>query len=215
MVSDGDQFPVLSSQHLVIGGIYRNKGFSFSIESFYKKTEGITRILQSYGQNSTYEGRSKTKGIDFYVKQNYKGHSLWLSYTISQSLEWFPFFTDSEYQSSLQDQRHEIKFSGIFNLSPFFISANYVYGSGFLGYPPTSIDRVDRYPYKRADLAATYRFALKRVKIEAGISILNLFNRENIKFTEVTQIPVEDSNSVSIYSEALPFTPAIFLNVRF
>ena len=215
MVSDGDQFPVLSSQHLVIGGLYRNNGFSFSIESFYKITKGITRILQSYGQNSPYEGRGKTKGVDFYVKQNYKGHSLWLSYTISQSLEWFPFFPDSEYQSSLQDQRHEIKFSGIFNLSPFFISANYVYGSGFLGYPPTSIDRVDRYPYKRADLAATYRFALKRVKIEAGISILNLFNRENIKFTDVTQIPVEDNNSVSIYSEALPFTPALFLNMRF
>ncbi len=215
MVSDGDQFPVLYSQHLVIGGIYRNNGFSFSIESFYKITKGITRILQNDGQNSPYEGRGKTKGIDFYVKQNYKGHSLWLSYTISQSLEWFPYFTDSEYQSSLQDQRHEIKFSGIFNLSPFFISANYVYGSGFLGYPPNSVDPVDRYPYKRADIAATYRFALKSVRIEAGISILNLFNRENIKFTNVTQIPVEDSNSVSIYSEALPFTPALFLNVRF
>ncbi|RLC07964.1 MAG: hypothetical protein DRI24_24075 [Deltaproteobacteria bacterium] len=215
MVSEGDQFPVLSSQHLVIGGIYRNNGFSFSIESFYKITKGITRILQSYGQNSPYEGMGKTKGIDFYVKQNFKGHSLWLSYTISQSLEWFPFFTDSEYQSSLHDQRHEIKLSGIVNLSPFFLSANYVYGSGFLGYPPSSIDSSVKYPYKRADLAVTYRFALKRVKIEAGISILNLFNRENIKFTDVTRIPVEGSNSVSIYSEALPFTPAIFLNLKF
>jgi len=215
MVSDGDQFPVLYSQHLVIGGIYRNNGFSFSIESFYKKTEGISRILQNDGQNSSYDGRGKTKGIDFYVKQNYKGHSLWISYTISQSLEWFPFFTDSEYQSSLQDQRHEIKFSGIFNLSPFFISANYVYGSGFLGYPPNLIDTADKYPYQRVDLATTYRFALKKVKIETGISILNLFNRENIKFTDITQIPVEDNNSVSIYSEALPFTLALFLNVRF
>ena len=74
---------------------------------------------------------------------------------------------------------------------------------------------MDKYPYKRADIAATYRFALKRVRIEAGISILNLFNRENIKFTDVTQIPVEDNNFVSIYSEALPFTPALFLKVRF
>jgi len=215
MVSDGHRFPVLSSQHLVLGGIYRNKGFSFSVETYYKKTEGITRIIQTSGDYSTFEGKNKTKGIDFFIKQDYKGHSLWLSYTISQSLEWFPYFSDSEYKSSLQDQRHEFKISGIINLSPFFISANYVYGSGFLEHPPNAGDLPERYPYKRVDIAATYQFSIKQAKIETGLSILNLLNHENIKFTDVTQIPVEESNTVSIYSEAVPFTPAIFLNVKF
>ncbi|MEE4197136.1 MAG: TonB-dependent receptor [Bacteroidales bacterium] len=214
-ISDGNQIPVLSSQHTVIGGIYRQKGFSMSIEGFYKESSGITRILQSDAQTTLFEGKNKTKGIDFFIKQDYKGHSIWMSYSISQSLERFPFFQDNDYKSAIHDQRHEIKFSGILNLSPFFISANYVYGSGFLQNTSLISDETKRYPYKRIDISGIYRFSLKRMKLETGFSILNLLNHENIKFTDITQIPTDNDNTVNIYSEAVPFTPTIFLNFSF
>lgn len=213
MVSDGDQVPVLKSQHFVIGGIFKQKGFSGSIEGFYKETKGITRLIQMESQSTLYSGINKAKGIDFFVKQEYKGHSVGISYSISQSLEWFPFFQSSDYKSSLHDQRHEIKFSGIINLSPFFISANYIYGSGFLKNTNLAINSTKNYPYKRLDIAGLYRFSLKKMKLDVGFSILNLLNYENIKITDITQIPSTEASTISIYSEAVPFTPTLFLNI--
>lgn len=213
-ISDEIEIPVLSSQHVVLGSSYKKNGFSINVESYYKKTDGLTRIFQEDVQNTTYSGKSKSKGIDFFIKQDFKGSSLWISYTLSETLEWFSYFNTGEYQKAIHDQRHEIKFSGIINLYPFFISANYVYGSGFLQNISDSND-LDSYPYKRFDISGIYRFSLKRMKLETGFSILNLLNHENIKFTDITQIPTDNDNTVNIYSEAVPFTPTIFLNFSF
>ncbi|MCF6241006.1 MAG: TonB-dependent receptor, partial [Bacteroidales bacterium] len=214
MVSDNEQIPVLTAQHYVLGTVFNLKGFSLSIESFYKEAEGITRLITSDTQNELYTGKSKTKGIDFFAKQEYRGHSFWVSYTLSQSLEWFPFFIDNSYQPALQDQRHEIKLSGIINLSPFYLSANYVYGSGFL--QNTNLSTGNNYPYIRLDIAGFYNFSVKKkIKLQTGISVLNVLNRENIKYSNLIQVPTDGVNTLNIYSEAVPFTPTIFLNISF
>ena len=74
---------------------------------------------------------------------------------------------------------------------------------------------LDNYPYKRFDIAGVYKFNVKNLKLDAGISVLNVFNYENIKLSDVTQIPTENGNTISIYSESVPFTPTIFLNISF
>ncbi len=213
MVSDNEQIPVLSAQHYVVGGVFNKNGFSMSIESFYKETEGITRLVTNDTQFEQYTGKSKAVGIDFFVKQEYKGHTMWISYSLSQTLEWFPFFTSTEYKPALQNQLHELKFAGIVNLSPFFISANYVYGSGFI--PNSDLTDNPQYPYSRVDIAGIYRFHIKKVKLETGLSFLNVLNRENIKYSNLIQVPTDGENTVGVYSEAVPFTPSLFLNISF
>jgi len=215
-ISNGVEYPVLAAQHFVFGGVFKKNDFTLSIESFYKETEGITRLIESSNTNTLYTGNSTAKGIDFFVKQEYDGNSIWVSYSLAQTLEWFPYFQDEIYRNALHDQRHEIKFAGIVDLMPFFISANYVYGSGFLQNSGIISSTNTNYPYSRLDIAGIYRFSLKKMKLEAGISILNVFNHENIKLTNITQIPTTDEQStLNIYSEAIPFTPTIFLNISF
>tara|TARA_R110001583_G_scaffold8896_1_gene41952 strand:- start:39252 stop:41765 length:2514 start_codon:yes stop_codon:yes gene_type:complete len=212
MISNGADIPVISSQHLIVGGVYRQNGFSFSVEGFYKNTQDISRLVQNGTLNTRYQGKNKIKGIDVFLKKDYQGHAAWISYSLAQSLEWFPYFQDTQYQNALQDQRHEFKISGLFNLSPFYLSANYVYGSGYL--QNTNISSTD-HPYKRFDVSGIYRFPLKKIKLETGFSILNLFNTKNIKYSNLTQIPDEGDELVSIYSEAVPFTPSVFINITF
>jgi len=212
-VADNLQIPVLSAQHFVLGGVFNKNGFSASIESFYKETDGITRLVTSDARREIYIGKSKAMGIDFFVKQEYKGHSFWVSYSLSQSLEWFPYFTGMAYQPALQDQLHEIKFAGIVKLSAFYISANYIYGSGFS--QNSELTNNTQYPYSRMDIAGIYRFSLKKVKIETGLSFLNVFNRENIKYSNLIQVPTDSENTVGVYSGAVPFTPSLFLNISF
>ncbi len=213
--SDGNKIPVLSSRHYVLGTKYEQNNFSLNIETYYKQISGITRFIESSSTTTLYTGDNKTKGIDFFVKKEFKGNSLWISYSLSKSLEKFPYFSDNSYRSSFQDQRHEIKFSGIIKLHSFFISANYVYGSGLLEKSFLSPVTSEAIPYKRMDIAAIYRFFRKKIKLEAGFSVLNVFNNENIKFTDITEIPEDNKNVVSIYSVAVPFTPTLFLNISF
>ncbi|MGD9992901.1 MAG: carboxypeptidase-like regulatory domain-containing protein [Salinivirgaceae bacterium] len=213
IVSDDIEIPVLNAQHLVVGSKFKTNGFSINVEGFYKITDGITRQLDEFEANF-YEGQNKTKGIDFLMKQELRGHSFWISYTLSESLERFSYFQDNIYRSAIHDQRHEIKFASIINLAPFHISVNYVYGSGFLQNTELLSEK-ENYPYKRLDISGTYKFSLNRIKFETGLSILNLFNYDNIKLSDITQIPDSQGSSVSIYSETVPFTPTLFLNLSF
>ena len=122
---------------------------------------------------------------------------------------------DVDYRDALHDQRHEVKGALLLNFSPFFFSTNYVYGSGFR--EPFSIfeDEEERYPYSRLDMAFIYRHSIKSYHFEVGISILNVLNHENIKYTNVIRIPDSETSSVSIHAEAVPFTPTIYLNMAF
>ncbi|HKJ79884.1 MAG TPA: hypothetical protein VKA10_10125, partial [Prolixibacteraceae bacterium] len=98
----------------------------------------------------------------------------------------------------------------------FYVSANYVYGSGFerFNLETEDGDLLNRV-YKRLDAAVVYKFRPGKVKAEAGISVLNVFDADNIKYSNLRRASVDDINLVGIYAEAVPFTPAVFLMLKF
>lgn len=77
--------------------------------------------------------------------------------------------------------------------------------------------------YHRLDLSAKYKTTVGKLKVESGITLFNVYNRENIKsrrfslrynlddareqITSVTAFPLENT--------LLGFTPNFFLNVDF
>ena len=71
----------------------------------------------------------------------------------------------------------------------------------------------ERYPYSRLDLALMYRHTFRSFHFEAGISILNVLNTENLKYSNLVRIPSDQTSSVNIDAEAIPFTPTIYLNI--
>lgn len=217
VLCDNEEIPVLKATHLVGGVNYHNTGFSAGVESFYKTTKGITRYenrLQE-GIVGIYQGDARTYGMDLLIKKYFKKHEAWASYTLSKTEEHFPYMLYHDYRDAPQDQRHEVKGALLLNFKPFFFSANYVYGSGFR--PPSSVinNLEERYPYNRLDVAFIYRHSIKDYHIEAGISILNVLNHENIKYSNVIRIPDSPFSTISIHAEAVPFTPTIYLNLSF
>ena len=56
---------------------------------------------------------------------------------------------------------------------------------------PENDDPEERYPYSRLDVAFIYRHSIKSYHFEVGISILNVLNHENIKYSNVIRIPVK------------------------
>jgi hypothetical protein len=115
----------------------------------------------------------------------------------------------------MHDQRHELKLAGIAKYKVFNFSLNYVYGTGFPD--PDQLPDVVEYvnPYSRLDAAIICRLSKRKIKLDAGISVLNILNRENIRYSNYTRVPTDETTTISLYAEAVPLTPAIFLNIYF
>lgn len=213
-VCDNQSIPVLEATHLVAGLTYHKNAFTFSVEGFDKKIKGLTRYVGNLRVQDLYEGDSKSKGIDFFLKQDYKGHSAWISYTLSETLERFDYFQRPVYQRALQDQRHELKAAVLLNFTPFHFSANYVYGSGFPD-PRMIVDGEFERDYNRLDVATTYSWKTKKFNLEGGFSILNVLNNANLKYANFITVPDDQETSLNLYAEAIPFTPTVFLHFSF
>ncbi len=206
-IADEEIYSVQSGRHYNAGLSFFKKEFTFSVEGFFKNTEGLNKLILDRERNLTFvTGKSRNFGIDFYVKQEIKRHNFWISYTLSKAEE---NFGKDYFQKAPQDQRHEVKIAGLLNFNPFFISSNFIYGSGFNN---SSLAKdFDNNSYKRLDLAFLYKFRIRTSKLETGISILNTLNEENIKFDNFSNFP----ESKTFFSKGVPYTLSIFLNVKF
>ena len=222
---DNKDVPVLKAVHWVIGSSYHQNDLTFSVEAYYKHTDGLTRFIKKNQvlKNLIYKGEGRSMGLDFFVKKDFRGHSAWISYTLSKTEERFdysdgkyPFSRLNMYRPAPQDQRHELKGAVIFNIKPFSLSANYVFGSGFPLNSGTLLKPNYIEPdYNRLDVAVNYRFNIGKVAGETGLSILNLFNSKNVRYSNFEKVPVDQSTSLNIYSEAVPFSPRISLRLYY
>ncbi|MGD9930565.1 MAG: TonB-dependent receptor plug domain-containing protein [Mangrovibacterium sp.] len=213
-VCDNEVIPVQESQHSLLGFTWNKNDFTFSVEGYYRYTNGLTRYVEDERVRNLYEGKSKSKGLDFFIRKDYRGHSFWAAYTLSQTLEQFAYFTADGWQRALHDQRHELKLAALFQFKPFYLSANYVFGSGFPD-PLLVDDEGYERDYHRLDMAAVYRLPVKRFALEAGVSVLNVFNYENIKYANFIRVPDDQDATVNLHAEAVPFTPTMFLSLSF
>ena len=75
-------------------------------------------------------------------------------------------------------------------------------------------DEVKNVYYSRFDAAVTYKSSFKKVNFETGLSIINLFNTQNLKIDNFKRINISpEYGYISVYSEAIPFTPNLFLKI--
>lgn len=207
--------PVLSADHYVVGLALHKNSFIFSLESYYKYTTGLTRYIYSkkYHVQEIFTGHSRTYGVDVMLKKKFGKHSAWIAYTLSKTEEIFEYFVDQQYRRAPQDQRHEVKLAVLLNFDPFFFSSDYVYGSGFPFATELQMNGDDDLTYSRWDASFIYKFLDKKIKGEIGLSILNLLNTQNIKYATFERIPANQVNSINIYTEAIPFTPTLYLKI--
>ena len=113
----------------------------------------------------------------------------------------------SNYQ---RDQRHEIKLNLLFRFNKLKVSLNQVYGSGFNN-GVEGLYFKGREPYSRFDLGMEYDLVSRKVDIDLGISVLNLFNAQNVRLNQFSSFP---DGSIT-YVSGVPFTPSLNLVARF
>ncbi len=203
----------LSATHFLMGLAYSKKGWLISTEGFLKKSGNQLY----YVDNTIYERDNTNIGFDIFAKKEWQGKTLLGSYSIVNSM------------NPQESTGHEIKLGAIYLLSPFHLSATYVYGQGFPylstgghghrqnneeqqhGEPHKHSD-ISTAHYSRLDLSLIYKWQLKKISMQAGASVLNVFDTSNVKYSY--RLSNQD-DVFNVYTKATPFTTVVFLEIIF
>ena len=202
--SNGGVFPVLRAVHQVAGVAYLTPLWEISLEGHLNTFDGANRYF--IGRNGLpffAGGDVRSLGLDLFVKRCLFTHEFWVAYSLAKVEERFAVNQRRllSYKEAPQSQRHELKVAAVLNFAPFFLTLTNVNGSGFINQGVA--------PYWRTDVAAQYRFRLQKLRCQAGFSILNVFNRSNVRLNQSVNVP---DGSV-INTIGIPFTPTFYLNV--
>ncbi|OJJ15328.1 hypothetical protein BKI52_38585 [marine bacterium AO1-C] len=209
--SNGNAFPVLRAIHQVVGVSYLTHQWEISLEGHFNTFDGANRYF--IGRNGLpffAGGDARSLGLDVFVKKRIQNHEFWMAYSLGQVEERFAVNQRRllPYKEAPQSQRHEFKIAAVLNFSPFYLTLTNVNGSGFTNNTVEVINQ-DLVPYWRTDIAAQYRFRLNKLRFQAGFSILNVFNRSNVRLNQSVNVP----DGSIINTIGIPFTPTFYLNV--
>lgn len=212
-LSNGNDIPVLQSDVAAVGISYAKKSFIFNAEAYYKRTEGLGRYVTTPTRLVYYDGKSLAKGVDVFIKREINKHVVWLSYSLSENLENFPFFETSQMLPSAFDQRHELKVASVFNFNPLFLSFSYIYGSGFL--VEDELDKPFSRSFNRVDAGVFYRKNMQKVSFETGLSVLNVFNSNNYSRFSMNRFSMGGTDFVNVRTAGIPIYPNFMLKLYY
>jgi hypothetical protein len=209
-LTDRQYHTVPQATHTVLGVSGRYRYWDCRLEAYYKRTKNTLQYWSDSNDQiiETSSGKSYNYGLDVKLGAHYKNQQIWLAYTLSKSE--VQFDKSKPITRAPQDQRHEFKVAGMFNWRQFFLSANYVYGSGFPNIQNLTSSENIR-PYSRFDIGGLYRFKVREISIDFGFSILNVLNTYNVEYNNLANFPKEEEQ----YTQAMPLSFTFFAHFRF
>lgn len=203
----------LESTHLLAGLAYSQNGWLIGTEAYLRKNRNQVYYLD----NELYKQDNDNIGFDVFVKKQWGEHTLFGSYSLVSST------------APQKSTGRETKLGAICSLTPFFASVTYVYGRGFpylstgghghgqgngqqqhgSGHQHSDVSSES---YSRFDLSVFYKLPFKKFDMQAGASLLNTFNTNNVKYSYRLSDP---DNVFNIYTKATPLSPVVFVEIVF
>jgi hypothetical protein len=199
VLADDDNIPVQKSAQASAGITFRDKGWLVSLEHFYKKVDGITTSGQAFQdqlETVAATGQYTVQGTEFLVQKQFRDFYAWLSYTWNTNSYEFPDFSPYKFPNNL-DINHTINSAVIYELYNFKIALGSKWFTGRPVTTPIGNQTINfsgnpeiLYSFPNADnienffqfnFSASYLLKLtEKVNLQFGISVLNLFNKQNI-----------------------------------
>ena len=226
--NDGD-IPVIQSRQGSLGLSYQESGWLVNAVGFYKEVDGIT--TQSQGFLDSFEfvrtsGKYNAFGVDFLLRKQLQKWNLWMSYGYMNSTYNFEGLSETEFRSNF-DITHSITSGITFSTASLNLAlgANWRTGKPFttpvtdnevidgeINYDSANSNELD--DFLRLDFSAIYSTKIgKKSKLQTGVSVWNLLNRENPINTFFRVNPQEEAQQV--LQESLGITPNASLKLLF
>ena len=241
ILSNDENVPVSSAWHYILGTAYETPKYLFSVETYYKKLEGISEYSLRYtlrpGQISYeenfYSGRGFSRGIELLAQKKSGSITGWVSYTLGQARNQISIYGE-DYFPANQDVTHEFKAVAMRKMGRWDLSATWIYATGRPytapdgGYSITLLDGVEedyittsakngnRLPdYHRFDVGLTCNFNPRPDGSERGslgLSLFNVYGRKNVWYKEYQ---IEDGSVYEVDKNYLGFTPNLTFTIKF
>ncbi len=200
-IADGMGIPVLESYQVSSGFLYQKEGWNLDVDFYYKNTDGLVLLTRDIttGGLPYISGVSKTLGMDFLLKKRIGNYRSWISYTLSKTKYLYEQLNSGDPFNGSYDIPHSLLWSHTYFLNKFEFSLGWRWRSGTPYTEATGIaignrgkekieydsnTNAQRLPsYHKLDFSSTYKFSMsknKKVQGKVGISLLNVFNQQNI-----------------------------------
>ena len=241
LLADDEMIPVSSAYHYIAGISYETPRYLVDVEVFYKPMQGLAEytlrnetlrsVTTSSLPDNFYEGSGTAKGFEVLLQKKFGSYTGWLGYTYSRVTHQFEELNNGNPYTSMYDQPHEVNFVNTYQWGNWVLGATFVYNTGQTytapvgAYQLTLLDgtvadyihvgekNAFRLPaYHRLDLSVTYRFTIGQTKNNLGVSIFNVYGRDNVWYRE---FDVEDNEIIIMDVNTLGFTPNVFYSIKF
>ena len=168
-----------------------------------------------------HTGDGTASGVELFVQKSVGNLTGWVGYTFGEVEYEFPTVSDSSYFAD-QDTTHEFKTVLMYSWQNWDLASTFIYATGrpyteVLGvventFPATyevGEKNAERYDaYHRLDLSATYSFEMFGSYGQAGLSLFNVYGRENQWYTEYD---VVEGEILETQVNFRGFTPSLFI----
>ncbi|MEM7103265.1 MAG: TonB-dependent receptor [Bacteroidota bacterium] len=234
-----EEIPVSRSEHYSIGLVFHPTDFQFEIEGYYKRLSGLTSFspifINNFQEDDYSEGTGNAYGIDLLLKKKWHKYQAWLSYSYSRVFYKFDIYSNNNPFPAPHDRPHSFTTIHQLKLKNWDLSLSWKFASGktyteangfFVDENEDALPDYDyentnesRLPaYHRLDASVLYKIIPKSGKFQAkiGMSVLNIYNRQNILSREYLvfyEDEIQDFQIESLDRQMLRFTPNVV--VRF
>ena len=234
-LADGNTVPVSKARHFVLGATHLIGGYSANVELFHKEYDDLSEFTQQIRpirdengggailtlEQDFHTGNGTASGVELLLQKNVGAFTGWTGYTFSEVMYDFPTVSDTPYFAD-QDTTHEFKTVLMYSWRGWDLASTFIYATGrpfteVLGvaedtFPATyevGNKNDERYEaYHRLDLSATYNFQLLGGEGQAGLSLFNVYGRENEWYTEYDLVEGEILETKVNFRG---FTPSLFV----
>ena len=229
-LANGREAPIIKSNHVSLGALYHQDGWSFDFDSYYKKNRGISFLSYPFlneTRNKHLTGEQRIFGIDFYVKKDFDRIKTWVSYSLNETDDKIDGVNNANYFTDSNEINHAISTSISYKLKQFQIALGWKWHTGrpytlfktetndnTIGFSGINTEKLPI--YHSLDVSSIYNFSLSKrfgINGKVGLSIRNLYNRENTLIREYTgnSVPKDPILVADYYS--LPITPNVLFRV--
>ena len=230
-LADGETFPIINSKQVSFGFLYKNKGWSTDIDTYYKKIKGKNALSLGFlnpDDSRFHEGEQTVLGVDFYIKKDFKFIKTWISYSFNDVISTYEGLNDNQSFTSSVNIRHSFTSSIAYKVNKFQIALAWNWRSGkpftksyvspndqfyYLGINTEKLPN-----YHRLDISSTYSFNFSKkskLKGKLGFSVRNIYNQKNLISREYVGNNNLDSTVEIIDKYSLEITPNFLFRVTF
>lgn len=200
---DGDRYEVLKGREATFGFTGQSRAWLFDVEFYHKQVDSLSSFRGNITGNSVsiIRGDSRATGVDLLVKHRRRNWRSWAIYSLSSTKWRFPDLGEEQFPAE-NDRRHQLRLMNTFSLNKWSFSLAWRVQSG-ARYTPTDVVTRERIrdgeifarvirgdlnsaslpAYHRLDASVFYDWAAganKKFHGRIGLSLLNLYDRENL-----------------------------------